>query len=513
MGFIDDIYDNKNFIGKFFFILSVLILVYLFIIPANHLVIHIDEHFTLGLIQLPFADAWKLIISEVHPPLYYMLLMGGLKLLNMLNISYNITFACKMMSLLSYVLLMIICLTKIRKQHGMFTAGLFMFSLATMSSIFVEFITVRMYGWAILFLILTFLYYCDILEESNRKSWILFTLFAILSAYTSYFLLISIALMYLSYIIYIYLNKTLNRSKELRKTLYSIIASIIFYIPWIYTFIMQIIVPKGYNTTIQAFRPETIVNYFTYFILRETSSLTSQLYLKILIAIFFLLLIIIFIKECKKFNVEDTYKIFSGITVYLLTIFLGAIILLFTQKSLTIRYLLPVIVLFWFTISLLIGKMKSRSLFIISLLFIIIFGTLGFMMTTDFFNSHNNEALNEKQVLSNLNNNNNIIIYNNSFHYDCYHHLLNNSIEYSLNDLNLPYNSQSYTVENNLTKILDDNPDKIVCLWKTVRNDQEVVPDGIEYEKVIGRGDVWLINIYKTDIVENNTTVETVENI
>ena len=510
MGFIDDIYDNKNFIGKFFFILSVLILVYLFIIPVNHLVIHIDEHFTLGLIQLPFADAWKLIISDVHPPLYYMLLMGGLKLLNMLNVSYNLTFACKMMSLLSYVLLMIISLTKIRKQYGMLTAGLFMFSMATMSSIFVEFIMVRMYGWAILFLVLTFLYYCDILEESNRKSWILFTLFAILSAYTSYFLLISIALMYLSYIIYIYLRKTSDRSKELRKTLYSIIVSILLYIPWIFTFVMQVIIPKDYNTTIQSFSPEALLNCFTYFILRETSYLTSQLYLKILIAVFFLLLIIIFIKECKKFNVEDTYKIFSGINVYLLTILFGVVILLFTQKSLTIRYLLPVISLFWFTISLLIGKMKNRPLFIIALIFVIIFGTLGFMMTTNFFNSHDNEALNEKQALSNLNNDNNIIIYNNSFHYDCYHYLLNNSIEYSLNDLKLPYNAHGYTVENNLTKILDDNPDKNVYLWKSVRNDQEVVPEGIEYEKITGRGDVWLINIYKTDIVENNTTVETV---
>jgi len=88
--------------------------------------------------------------------------------------------------------------------------------------------------------------------------------------------------------------------------------------------------------------------------------------------------------------------------------------------------------------------------------------------------------------------------------------LLNNSIEYSLNDLKLPYNAHGYTVENNLTKILDDNPDKNVYLWKSVRNDQEVVPEGIEYEKITGRGDVWLINIYKTDIVENNTTVETV---
>lgn len=510
MEFLDAIYDNRNFIGKFFFIISVLILVYLFILPANHLVIHIDEHFTIGLIQLPLTGAWKSIISDLHPPLYYMILIAGLKLLNMANMTYSLTFVCKMMSLLSYVLLMLISLTKIRKHYSMLTAGIFMFSLATMSSIFVEFATVRMYGWAVLFLMLSFLYYCDILEESNGKSWILFTIFAVLSAYTHYFLLISLALMYISYMIYVYLRKTLNTRQELKKCLYSILALIILYIPWIYIFIKQVILPRNINVAIQIFRADSLLNSFTYFVLTQTSNLTSYLYIKIFVAVFLLLMIIIFIRESKELNMADTYKIFSGINIYLFTILLGTVILTFTFKPLTIRYLIPVISLFWFTITLLIGKMKSKSLLLISLIFIIVFGTLGFMTTSNFLNTHDNEATSEKQVLSNLDNGNNVIIYNNSFHYDCFHHLLNNSIEYSLKDLNLPYDSHDYNMEGNLTKIFVDNPDKDVYLWKVVREGQDVVPDGLEYEKVTGRGDIWLVKIYPSNITINNTTVESI---
>ena len=505
MGFFDDIYDNRNFIGKILFIISLLVLVYLFIIPVNHLVIHIDEHFTIGLTQIPWNSLIKSVLSDVQP-LYYLIVFGGLKAFSMANITVDVTFACKMLSLLSYILLMILSLTKIRRQYGMLTSGVFMFALATMSSCMIEFITIRMYGWAIFFLVTAFLYYCDVIEKSNVKSWILFTLFSILSMYTHYFLVLPVLLMYLSYIVYILLRKTLNRRREFIKFLASFVVAGLVYAPSLYALVTGT-VTMGLNEFTQTFSGQRLLNYYTFFVIKETSSLYSQLYLKILVAVFFLFLIIVFLRECRKYNVADSFRVFAGINVYLWTILIGVAVLTFTLRPFNGRYLLPVIAVFWFIISLIIGRMKSKSLLFISLIFLVVFGTLGFMTTNDFFAIHDSQANEEKQLLDSIDNGDNIVAYDSAFYYTCYHYMLDESIEYAYSDLQLPYESD-YIVESNLTWILEDNTNKTVYLWQDVGENQEVsLPDNIGYEKVGGRGDLWLL---KLRLADNNTSNQTV---
>ena len=42
---------NKDIIGKFFFTLSFIILIYMLVTPLDHLILHVDEYFTLTLIN------------------------------------------------------------------------------------------------------------------------------------------------------------------------------------------------------------------------------------------------------------------------------------------------------------------------------------------------------------------------------------------------------------------------------------------------------------------------------
>ena len=56
---------NKDIIGKFFFALSVIILIYMLVTPLNHLILHVDEYFTLTLIN--FSPCLFLVFSESLP--------------------------------------------------------------------------------------------------------------------------------------------------------------------------------------------------------------------------------------------------------------------------------------------------------------------------------------------------------------------------------------------------------------------------------------------------------------
>lgn len=496
MNIVDTVYDNKDYLGILLFLASILVLIYLFINPACNYVIHIDEHFTLGLLQIPFADAWKLIVSDVHPPLYYLILMAGCGFLNVFRIPYDIIYATKMLSLLPLILILIVSATKIRKDYGIFAMGVFTFCITTMSSCAVEFLTVRMYGWAMFFILMAFIYYGEILCDSNRKSWILFTIFSVLCAYTHYYLLFSIAILYLLYPLYLYLNKDVDMISNIKKWGLSIVADVVLYLPWLFTFINQTMVTKNTYTTMKSVTIATQINYFTFFVLKQTNELTIALLIKVLIAVFFILLVYLLFIHLLYLKKNESFFVFSGFSVYILSLLIGVLVLTYTFRPLDIRYILPAITVFWFAISVLLSKINTKTLLVVSVIFIVAFGTLGVLMTNDVFDVHNKEGSSEKKVLNQINNQDTVIIYNSSFHYYCYHHALNNTKEYSLKKMDLPYKEDKCIYENNLTKILEDNQDKNVYVWRIVNNNKDKqLPEGIESKKVVGRGKIWLVKI------------------
>lgn len=60
-----------------------------------------------------------------------------------------------------------------------------------------------------------------------------------------------------------------------------------------------------------------------------------------------------------------------------------------------------------------------------------------------------------------------IVLFNESFLYMCYNYNLENTQIIALKQLPIDYNGK-YSVETNLTKILEENPDKDIYFIKTV---------------------------------------------
>ena len=66
-------------------------------------------------------------ISDVHPPLHYLILYA------LSSITQNNLFRLKITSIFPFFLILVISATKIRKDYGWLTFGVFTFTIARMS--------------------------------------------------------------------------------------------------------------------------------------------------------------------------------------------------------------------------------------------------------------------------------------------------------------------------------------------------------------------------------------------
>ena len=181
---------NKNTIGQVFFALSILMLIYMLISPLNQVLSNISEFFTLTLINFPMSDLLHILGGETNPPLYFLLLKAMSKLTNDFAI-------LKVFSAIPYAIILILSTLKLRRDYGWLTAGLFAFALAVMSEFLITYSILRPYSWAMLFTLLAFIFFKDIISNADKKSFILFTVFSILASYTHYYGLIATIVLYL----------------------------------------------------------------------------------------------------------------------------------------------------------------------------------------------------------------------------------------------------------------------------------------------------------------------------
>ena len=184
-------YEKKDILGMALIGISVLILIYMFLSPLTNIIINIDEYWTYSLVNLPLKEGMIVAIHDVHPPLYYLILYL------FTPFSLDNLYLLKTISIIPYALIILVSVTKIREDYGWLTAGLFVFCLGVMSDFFTEFLTIRMYSWGLFFLLMTFIYYKEVITHWDRKSWVILTLFTLLSAYTQYFFAITCGLIYL----------------------------------------------------------------------------------------------------------------------------------------------------------------------------------------------------------------------------------------------------------------------------------------------------------------------------
>ena len=386
-----EITSKRDIFGMIFFALSVIMLGYMFLTPLNHYIMHIDEYFSMSLTTLPLWDIINVTSWDVHPPLYYILGKIAVKIGG--AIGMEPIHSLRILSVIPYIIIMAISATKIRKDYGLLSAGLFTFALAVMSEFFAHFLIARMYAWAILFTLIAFISFTEIIKNNDKKAWIILSVFSALCAYTHYFAAISAACIYLILLAYIMKFE----KDELRMWVISAIAAAVLYIPWMPSLLRQLTQVHG-SYWIPQVNSNVFINALGYY------AYANDVIICLVATIILIVLLYIYTKDSEGIDEKERFLVLSGAGVYLGTILLSIIISVVFKPILMVRYLLPATAVMWLAISIIFAKIKNRRMFMISAALIAILLVVGIATTVATNDEMYKNGVQQKEILDNITN-------------------------------------------------------------------------------------------------------------
>lgn len=481
--------NKKNYIGIFLFIVSIVLLGYLVFNKISFILFTIDEYFTFTLMNMPVSDMITMTANDVHPPLYYLLVKFVVKLLNAVNFSWNVIYILRLISMLPFLIVLAISGTKIRKEYGWLVAGLTSFTLITMSGFMYHYIVIRMYSWAILFSFLSFIYFKDILNKSDIKSWLLFSIFAILGAYTHYFAAItSLTLYFLLFVKYIK-DKNLQ---DIKKLLLSGIFCIIAYLPWLLVLINQL--NKVHN---DYWIPQITLSYLFDSIMYFSIITTSNVIITILALFALILFYILVIRDFKTDpNIENQYILY-GILAFVLTLAITIVLSYVYKPILRYRYLLPSIAIFWFAISIYTNKINNNVLLGIVLSLILILGGFGVISNDDSFNYLYDEGISSENLFDEIKGDNATVFCISSYASVEFGTYLQTKDIYStskqINGVPINHTKMKYVPLKKVDNLVDKNNDTIFII-KGKNTDFNLTNNDLEYRHSIAELDFYKVN-------------------
>lgn len=205
-------------------ILYILLLTFLCYSLALNQSVWMDESLSMRWTALPFGTMMKVLIGDVHPPLFYILLKF------FVCIDPDNVFLAKIFIVIGLFLTILPAYYFLKKRFGkapLFFYTLFLLSLPMMLTKTVE---IRMYTWGMCFTVMTGIFMYHVMKNPVKKNWICFILFGLATAYTHYYGLIAMVFLYPMLLLFFVLNKDIKNIKNW--FLYSVITAI-GYLPWL----------------------------------------------------------------------------------------------------------------------------------------------------------------------------------------------------------------------------------------------------------------------------------------
>lgn len=198
--------------------------------------IQYDSAASIFIIETGYEELIKITAADVHPPLYYIILKGGSDLICMLFPALTTVQACKLVSLIPFVLMCWLCLTTVRKTWGWYVAGLGSLSMVTAPLALEIGMEIRMYSWAMFFVLANYVFSFKALQTNAARYWALFALSGVAAAYTHTYACIAVMP------IYLYCGWCSIRSKNRRAIgcwIVSCIFAVVSFLPWLGILLQQ----------------------------------------------------------------------------------------------------------------------------------------------------------------------------------------------------------------------------------------------------------------------------------
>ena len=301
-----------------------------------------DEGFSIVLVRKSIGEILSGTAADVHPPLYYLIL----KLV--VGIFGESVFVLHLTSYLAFVGVCILVMTFVREKFGLLSAYLAIFLIGWTDYGFVYNVEIRMYSMALLFITLTFCIAYKVIGDGKLKSWMLMSVFALLSGYTHYFALLAVAFMVLGVFIVCLVKK---QDAVWKKIGITTVVCVIGYLPWLVAMITTV------ERTMDNFWLQAIPTFeecADMFFGAMNYSHKLFLMLLLLVAVYVLVNVWDVIRGKKsikeKFNdiLNQDVKIqmvVLGIWTFFGTALMGIIVSTYIRPILLTRYLFPMVVL------------------------------------------------------------------------------------------------------------------------------------------------------------------------
>lgn len=303
-----------------------------FIFNSN---VWMDEAFTANLVRTDMAGVLSRSMQDTLPPLYNILL----KLMTDI-FGYTVP-VMKLTSVIPMLLTMLLSATVVNRRFGPVTSSIFTIALAVMPYMVFFGVEIRMYSLGFFFATASGIYAYEAFCESNRKNWILFTLFSVLAGYSHHFAFVTVGFIYLFLLLYYLIFDRTN----IKRWLLCLLATFVLYFPCLLVTLKQLKSVSGYFSMPEV-TPSVFIKYMYYPFI--TGCRPLSVFLVFFIAFLFIRRLIIIIKS-KNINADKDhiYALLCFLAYYGVLVFGTAVSKIMTANIFVDRYLFFAFGLVW----------------------------------------------------------------------------------------------------------------------------------------------------------------------
>lgn len=314
--------------------------------------IWVDEAYTMGIIRYSIPELISVTAQDVHPPLYYIIVKLVFLLIGIEDVYAGVIVA-RIISLVPYVIMWIMSITYIRRQFGELTGSLFSLCLVTAPQMIAIGLEIRMYSWAMLFLLVAFLaiYRLVLVGKREISTYIILGSAVLCAFYTHYFAAIAAAAILAVYLVFILLYD--------RRQFYpfSIMCAVdaVLYFPWIVVAFGQI-QDVSQEYWIAPIDRAALIRYFWY-AFRMDDSQVGKIAGTLFVAVS-LVCVGIVINNRKQ---KECLLAFGAMAVMPLTVAAGIAASLLLRPVFVERYMIPTFACFWLGFVFLVSKCGKKQ--------------------------------------------------------------------------------------------------------------------------------------------------------
>ena len=319
----------------------------------------LDEAFTASLVRTDMAGVLERSMNDTLPPLYNIIL----KLMTDL-FGYQVPIM-KLTSVIPMILTMLLGATTIRKRFGPLTSYLFILAITVMPNMLFYGVEIRMYSLGFFFATASGIYAYEAVCDSNKKNWILFTVFSVLSGYSHHFAFVTVGFVYLFLLLYYFFFE----KEHIRRWFLCLLATFVLYFPCLLVTLKQFGKVSGYFSM-----PEVTLSVFIKYMRYPYT--VGMIFVSIALVLLMLLLLLKFLWNKNK-NRADYFALLCFLIYYGVLVFGTIISKLMTANIFVDRYLFFAIGLIWLFFAIEVGTMRKDFIYII-FAFEIVIGIIGY---------------------------------------------------------------------------------------------------------------------------------------